>query len=268
MQKRYFKRKQTSEEISYWQSYSDMMAALLLIFVLIISFTMYESKSEIEIERKQLLEQEIVIKKQRDELAAQNELYRVQQQAIEEQTNQIENLIGIKRSLIKALNEAFSDTDLSISIDAKTGTITFDSDVLFDVNSYELKPGSISVLKEFLPKYFAILMDPAFKDYISEIIIEGHTAKSDNYLISLELSQQRALAVANFALVDGSSVIDAQQLSQLRKIVTANGRSWSDLKYDSNGEYMFTASRRVEIKFRLKDDEMIQEMINVLGKSE
>ena len=32
-----------TEGTSYWQSYSDMMAALLLIFVLIMSFTLFQS---------------------------------------------------------------------------------------------------------------------------------------------------------------------------------------------------------------------------------
>ena len=34
------------EETSYWLSYSDMMAALLLTFVLIIAFTMLQSKKQ------------------------------------------------------------------------------------------------------------------------------------------------------------------------------------------------------------------------------
>ena len=42
------KRRPEGEETSYWLSYSDMMAALLLIFILIISFTLMQSKSQYE----------------------------------------------------------------------------------------------------------------------------------------------------------------------------------------------------------------------------
>ena len=42
------KKKRHLEETSYWLSYSDMMAALLLIFVLIISFTMLQSQRRYE----------------------------------------------------------------------------------------------------------------------------------------------------------------------------------------------------------------------------
>ena len=42
-----YTRKSEDEETTYWLSYSDMMAALLLVFVLIISFTMMQAKKEI-----------------------------------------------------------------------------------------------------------------------------------------------------------------------------------------------------------------------------
>ena len=36
-------RKKAKEGVSYWQSYSDMMAAILLMFVLIMAFTLLQS---------------------------------------------------------------------------------------------------------------------------------------------------------------------------------------------------------------------------------
>ena len=48
------KRREAFEEHSYWQSYSDMMAALLLIFVLIIAITLaiYRQKT-VDLEQSQ-----------------------------------------------------------------------------------------------------------------------------------------------------------------------------------------------------------------------
>ena len=48
------KKKRHLEETSYWLSYSDMMAALLLIFVLIISFTMLQSQRRYEQKQEEL----------------------------------------------------------------------------------------------------------------------------------------------------------------------------------------------------------------------
>ena len=48
------RRRPEEEETSYWLSYSDMMAALLLIFILIISFTLMQSKSQYESKQAEL----------------------------------------------------------------------------------------------------------------------------------------------------------------------------------------------------------------------
>ena len=110
-----------------------------------------------------------------------------------------------------------------------------------------------------------MLLSPEFRDYVSEVIIEGHTDTDGDYLTNLEISQQRALAVARYCLEDEGGVIDPGVVETLRDIVTANGRSYSDPIYDENGDVNMAASRRVEFKFRLKDEDMITEMISILS---
>lgn len=51
----------------------------------------------------------------------------------------------------------------------------------------------------------------------------------------------------------------------LRTIVTANGRSWSNPVQDAQGNVDMDASRHVEIQFRLKDEEAIQDMIDMMS---
>ena len=55
------RRRPEEEETSYWLSYSDMMAALLLIFILIISFTLMQSKSQYESKQAELDKQKEII---------------------------------------------------------------------------------------------------------------------------------------------------------------------------------------------------------------
>ena len=316
------RRKSDDEETSYWLSYSDMMAGLLLVFVLIISFTILQAKSQYEAKEEELAEQALVIFSQQDELTAQQDeltekesqladqqsllsdqeslladqqsqldeqksaletlqellanqealladkeaLVDEQQEQLASQQEQIDRIIGVKADLIEALKEEFANTHLSVSVDSKTGAITLDSSVLFDSEEYELKESGQDLLREFVPIYLNVLLDDEFSGYVSEIIIEGHTDTEGTYMHNLELSQQRALAVATFCLDEENGVLNESEIEALRNILTANGRSYSDPVLDANGEVDMDASRRVEFKFRLNDEEMVQEMSDILSE--
>lgn len=283
------KRKSNEEETSYWLSYSDMMAALLLVFVLIISFTMLQSKRQYEQKERELLSQQNVIGEQQKEMESQKGIMDKQKAQLNEQKKEMESqeaivnqqkermasqqaqldkIIGVKSDLIAALRDEFDGSDLRVSVDSQTGAITFDASVLFDKGKYEIKEDGKKFLDQFLPRYFNVLLKNDFHQYVSEIIIEGHTDTTADYLYNLELSQQRALSVAKYCLDEKSSSISKDQIEQLQKIMTANGRSFSNPVYNTNGSIDMDASRRVEFKFRLKDEEMVEEMVKILNKND
>lgn len=247
------RRKSEEEETSYWLSYSDMMAALLLMFVLIISFTMFQA--EVEFEEKE------------QELQLQQSLLAEQQEIMAQQQAQLDQIIGVRSDLITALKTEFDGTDLKVSVDSQTGAITLDSSILFDTDKYELKVSGYDFLEEFLPRYLSVLLKTEFREYIAEIIIEGHTDTQGTYLYNLELSQERALSVANFCLQDDNGILSEEETQNLREIVTANGRAYSDPIYYEDHTVNMDASRRVEFKFRLKDEDMVAEMVNVLNNN-
>jgi chemotaxis protein MotB len=117
-------------------------------------------------------------------------------------------------------------------------------------------------LERLIPAYLQVLLRPEYKDYVAEIIIEGHTDSKGSYVFNLELSQQRALNVAKFCLQ--MPQLTSTQRSTLENILTAKGRSYADRIYNADGTENMDASRRVEIKFRLKDAEMIEQMNKIL----
>ena len=83
----------------------------------------------------------------------------------------------------------------------------------------------------------------------------------------MELSYERANAVAGFCL-DKKNGLSETKIEQLQQILTVNGKSWSNpiYKNGASGEVDMAASRRVEIKFRLKEDEMIEKISGILSR--
>lgn len=104
--RRYTKRNKNGEKLNFWLSYSDMMAALLLVFILILSCTLLETRATYEAKQAELEEKE---------------------QIILNQQSQIDTIVGVRGDLIDALSKEFSGNDLSVKVDAQSGAITFDS---------------------------------------------------------------------------------------------------------------------------------------------
>ena len=237
------------ENVSYWQSYSDMMAALLLIFVLVIAVAIValnDYKEKLAEQNEELLARQDLLEKQADE-------YLKLKEELEEKQAEIDKIIGVKQEIIEALNQEFSKEEIAINI-------------LYDRSKSELKGEGIQFLDRFLPIYIGVLFSSEFKDDIAEIIIEGHTDTDSGYMYNLGLSQDRALSVVEYCLSDSS--LSKEQKEQLRSVITANRRSFSNPVYDADGKVNLTKSRRVEVKFRLKDEEMIQELQGILERGD
>ena len=299
--------KEAFAEHSYWQSYSDMMAALLLIFILMIAITLAiyrektndldktrlelsEAQSQLDATIEDLEQSKAELEQSNGELASSlAELQQAYEQAAltqEELNNayleienarqeltttkqELQDIVGIRTDIIGALQSAFSNS--SMKVDAQTGSITFSSDVLFRYNSSALTADSKETLKDIIPMYLDVLLDDEFRGYIAEIIIEGHTDTDGSYQSNMELSYARANAVAEFCL-DKRNGLSEEEIEQLQKLLTVNGKSWSNPVYkkdtfgNSTAEVDMTASRRVEIKFRLKEDEMIEKIAGILNQ--
>ena len=326
--KRAQKRKEVTGVRELWQSYSDMMAALLLMFIMMLlgitllfrhstkeleekneayeamSEDLSERMSEYDVMEDELSQRESELaqkeseydvlekeleKKTLDYIAQNNELkekteaydaqsaelaekkslleqaqaaFDAQSAELTEKTTALDAILGVRRSLVETLRKEFHDTNLMV--DPLTGAISFDSNLLFGYNSSVLTDEGKAFLEGFFPRYVEVLLGESFHDYVAEIIIEGHTDTVGSYMYNLQLSQNRALAVASYFLSDSETIFTEEQRTQLRQIVTANGRSWSSPVFKPDGSVDMDGSRRVEILFRLKDQEMIEQMVEAL----
>lgn len=273
---------------SYWQSYSDMLAALLLIFILMIAVTLaiYKQKrTDLEEAQLQLNATRTELEASREEL--QNSLAELEEAyaratmtqdeldaayleideakaELDAAKSELRDIVGIRTDIIGELQTRFSNS--SMKVDPQTGSITFSSDVLFRYNSATLTSASKTTLKEIIPMYLGVLLQDNFKPYIAEIIIEGHTDTDGSYQSNMTLSYNRANSVAKFCM-NPANGLTKEQVAELQKLITVNGRSYSNPVYQMNSDKVdMAASRRVEIKFRLKEDEMIERITEILNQ--
>ncbi|MBZ7929454.1 OmpA family protein [Campylobacter sp. LH-2024] len=176
--------------------------------------------------------------------------------SLKEEFNQakekIQNLGLMRENLSKELQKKL---DNNITINDKTGAISLPAEVLFDKDSYVLKNEAKAKLRKILSEYFdAIMNDPKILSNIENIIIEGHTDSDGSYIYNLDLSQKRAYEVMNF-------IYSFYKDPRLQKLLMASGRSFSD-PIMSNGVEDKDKSRRIEIKFSIKNDNALKDVEN------
>lgn len=329
------KNKKSEEKgFNVWRSYSDLMAGVLLLFVLIMCVTLFqaqksyneslkeqdeklamqeeytkqllekqnkldeqagtlesqneqiesqdkelaslaakleEQKKELAKQQKTLDGQEKKLSNQQNTLEEQKKKLESQQTALDEKTElletqqqKIDNIIGVKAEVVEALKKEFAANDLNVDIDSKTGALTLDANVMFDYDEAELTDSGKKTLEDVLPVYCKVLLEDKYKKYLGEIIIDGYTDTDGDYSYNLELSQKRSLAVAQYLLEIQRDFLDSAKSKDLEECLTVNGHSMSNPVLDSSGQVDKEASRRVEVKFRLKDEEMIQELNKIM----
>ena len=226
--------------------------------------TLTQQQETMDAQQQRLAQQQVTMDAQQMKLDAQQVTLESQRETLEQQQIQIEQLVGLKTRIISSLSDALRAANISAQVDPTNGSIALESDVLFATNKFDLTDRGKAFIDEFLPVYLEVLLSEEYGRYVTEIIIEGHTDTAGDYISNLQLSQRRALAVASYVLADNYRGITSRQKEQLRKLATANGRSWSDPVLDSRGRVNMDASRRVVFKFRMTDEQMIQQLKTIL----
>jgi len=217
--------------------------------VLILSNELSETKDTVKIKDEKLLTLLNAIDEKKtkyDELVAN----------LQAQKAKIKSLTGIKLQVVAALKEALGD---NIDIDKKTGSLRLASNILFGSGDATLKPEAEVELKKAFEEYIGTLVtNKNIKPHLDKIIIEGHTDSVGSYIYNLNLSQKRALAVMEYLLT-----LDFTEEHNIKPLMIASGRAYLDL-IKNDGVEDKNASRRIEIKFRLKNEDAMNEIEKVL----
>jgi len=223
------------DQEEHWVSVSDLMAGLMMIFLLISIIYMVK----VEVEKDRIKEVAIVYNQLK------NELY----QDLESEFSDDFNKWGAE------LNK-----DLTIRFN--------EPKILFDLGSHKLKPEFRDILSTFFPRYVSIITAEKYRDSIIEVRIEGHTSSiwrkhtsdEDSYFLNMRLSQSRTRTALRYVL--GLTEVE-NELSWLRKHMTANGLSSSRLIYRDDGVEDLARSQRVEFRIVNNAEERIAKILEL-----
>jgi len=282
----------------YWMTYSDLMAGLLMIFAVVLSVlivaqtqgreTVDEQEARLSAQQRRmeaqqtrlaaqettlskqtakLRDQQRQLQRQKEQLVTQEQLMTQQQRQLTSKEGRLDDLehrvasrLGVKLRIIEQLRNQL--VGYNVTVNPQTGAIGIGANVLFAENSDLIAATGKHTLEAVVHAYSRVFFANAeFEDSLSRLIVEGHTNDNGSYIYNLDLSQRRAFNVMRYILESRADPVTSEKL---KRFLVASGRSSVDLRYDDAGNVDKSSSRRIELKFSLKDDEMIGELRNML----
>jgi outer membrane protein OmpA-like peptidoglycan-associated protein len=210
-------------------SIGDLMAALLLIFILLLSSTLL--RLEEEFERKAHIPKEYSNTK--------TKIY-------------VELMIEFKDDL-KAWDADIDPNELIFRFK--------EPNVLFGNNQYMINSKFADILNNFFPRYISVLTRSEFIEDIEEIRIEGHTDNVGTYFHNMELSQNRTRSVLSHVLEN--TLGPEHDKDWVMRNLTANGLSFSKPIADNSTEDGRKLNRRVEFRIRTNAEKQIERLLNL-----
>ena len=161
---------------------------------------------------------------------------------------EVEDLSEKRISLLTALSDAFTASDLNVTVDLKTGEVMLDSAVLFGQNSAEVSAEGQAFLQEFIRIYSEVITREEYDGFVSAIVVGGHTDTLGSYESNQTLSEARAKGVMDFCLSEECG-LEANQRSIMESIMQARGYSYDYPVVAEDGSIDMAASRRVSFSF-------------------
>jgi outer membrane protein OmpA-like peptidoglycan-associated protein len=182
-------------ESPFWISYADLMTALVMLFLVVMSISMVAIASRSMVE-KQLREQDIA-------------------------------------EVLDHFDQRAKNTGLEMTVNRNTHTISFGEQALFPLNSYRLTTSAQTTLQRFVPIMLAVQKGEKGGKWLKRVHVEGYTDESGTYLYNVNLSLNRAQAVVCAMFAGKLSVEQQVRLRQLLMIDGATVTSIKETRDES-----------------------------------
>lgn len=181
-------------ERPFWISFSDLMTALMVLFLVAMTVALLAITDEISATEDQKAARE-------DDIA----------------------------KLMASLQIATADFP---GITVRGRVVDFGDRARFDSNSHKLSEAQARLLRTFVPKVLAAARDPLGEKWLKRIVVEGFADARGSYLHNLNLSLQRSERVL-CVLMAGPPAPDAlndTDRQQVRDLFLVSGASFNALK--------------------------------------
>lgn len=128
------------------------------------------------------------------------------------------------------------------------GNIVISEGVVFEYNSYAIKPDGAPLLNTLATALESVLGDPEVREFVDAIVVQGHTDDRGSSTFNRDLSAKRANAVLDYLFAANASLeqtygsyFAASAYSEFRPLDT------------SPNEAAYERNRRIEISVVLRD---------------
>lgn len=234
----------------FWISYADLMTALVMLFLVVMSISMV-AISSYSLEQKRLLEQERKLHEE-DKKHQEEEKFRQEEEKKQQRQEKIQREQEID-TVLAQLELMAHKRGIDLSINRLNHTISFGEMARFPVDSYLLTEEVARKLQEFVPVLLeARAQQPGLK-WLKRVHIEGYTDETGTYLYNVNLSLNRAQSVVCAMM---AANLTTSQQREMRQIMTIDGATVTGIKASRD------ESRRVEVRLEFRqlgdDDSILQ----------
>ena len=188
------KKSREDGEKPFWISFSDLMSALMVLFLVAMTVAL---------------------------LAVTNEISQVEKEKAE-RDKEIDALM----SRIKVITKDFP------GVAVRGRSVDFGDRARFDTNSHKLNREQSQLLRAVVPKVLEVARDPLGQKWIKRVIVEGFADQRGTYLHNLNLSLQRSERVLCSLLAPEKGEVtlaDADRML-IREMFLVGGSSFNSLK--------------------------------------
>lgn len=153
----------------------------------------------------------------------------------------------VKNSIEGTLGSTSSSGDALVTI-ADNGNIVINEGLVFDLDSFQVKPEGRELLAKLADAFETVLDDKAVRDSIDAIAIQGHTDERGTSEYNRDLSSKRASAVVNYMLQANGQLGNKYG----RYFASAGYSEFRPIDVGSS-EAAYSKNRRIEISIILRD---------------